>query len=237
MKKFVLNIQTKGGSGKSMLTYLFAVKNDKNERSLFVDFDSGTKTSEKQLEFLKGRVPPRFLSMHLLDEKQRVIRDKFFAKIEQLVAQDYDTYYMDFGAPESEQFPSLLSIDFSAGNLKTFEQTLNIKFVFNIVVAGGTAFMSCTDFVKKLSTALGGLFEVNLFVNEFTFLGFESLKSQVDDFAKIAKLKVYSFGNFDMSADTSKGVLTRVKNGEGITTMSLMEKLLLTNEVEKLPNF
>jgi len=51
MKSFYFNIQSKGGSGKSMLTYLQALKHEKNEKAAFVDLDSSTQTSTRQLHF------------------------------------------------------------------------------------------------------------------------------------------------------------------------------------------
>ena len=40
MKTIFLNIQSKGGAGKSMLTYLQALKHQGNEHVAFVDLDS-----------------------------------------------------------------------------------------------------------------------------------------------------------------------------------------------------
>ena len=47
MKTYYFNIQAKGGAGKSMLTYLQALKNEENASTLFVDLDNSTKTSPK----------------------------------------------------------------------------------------------------------------------------------------------------------------------------------------------
>ena len=53
MKKelnFVL--QAKGGVGKSLLTYLLGLAKQTQDSTLFVDVDSSTKTSTRQLIFL-----------------------------------------------------------------------------------------------------------------------------------------------------------------------------------------
>ncbi|MDQ2719706.1 MAG: hypothetical protein M3Z26_08115 [Bacteroidota bacterium] len=55
MKQFQFNIQAKGGSGKSMLTYLQALKNETNQVTFFVDLDSSVQTSRQQLKFLQGK--------------------------------------------------------------------------------------------------------------------------------------------------------------------------------------
>jgi hypothetical protein len=53
MKTFHLNLQNKGGAGKSMLTYLQALKHRANVKAAFVDLDNSTKTSARQLQFLE----------------------------------------------------------------------------------------------------------------------------------------------------------------------------------------
>ena len=58
MKQFHFNVQAKGGSGKSMLTYLQALKNETSQRSYFIDLDSSVKTSLQQLKFLQGKTLP-----------------------------------------------------------------------------------------------------------------------------------------------------------------------------------
>jgi cellulose biosynthesis protein BcsQ len=59
MKIFYFNIQSKGGAGKSMLTYLQALKHETNDQAVFVDLDSSTKTSVRQLRFIG--IKKRFL--------------------------------------------------------------------------------------------------------------------------------------------------------------------------------
>jgi cellulose biosynthesis protein BcsQ len=49
MKTIYFNIQSKGGAGKSMLTYLQAIKNEQNEKAFFVDMDGSTLTSSQAL--------------------------------------------------------------------------------------------------------------------------------------------------------------------------------------------
>jgi hypothetical protein len=45
MREFYFNIQAKGGVGKSMLTYLQALKHQDDKRTYFIDFDSCVKSS------------------------------------------------------------------------------------------------------------------------------------------------------------------------------------------------
>src|SRR4028119_1805946 len=104
MKTYYFNIQAKGGAGKSMLTYLQALKNEENASTLFVDLDNSTKTSLKQLKFLKEK--RRLVETDITDAFKRIEREKLFQVLEDLNKMDFKEYYLDFGAPESEQLPN-----------------------------------------------------------------------------------------------------------------------------------
>ena len=92
MKQFQFNVQAKGGSGKSMLTYLQALKNETNQRSYFIDLDSSVKTSLQQLKFLQGKTPPRFAIMNLLDSRDKIDRQLLFENLMELSHKDYDEF-------------------------------------------------------------------------------------------------------------------------------------------------
>ena len=72
-KKFFLNIQSKGGSGKSMLTYLQALKNETNEKTCFVDLDSSTKTSTQQLKFIGSHSGNRIIQIEMFDNLKKIV--------------------------------------------------------------------------------------------------------------------------------------------------------------------
>src|SRR5450432_852465 len=162
MKQFQLNVQAKGGSGKSMLTYLQALKNETNQRTYFVDLDSSVQTSRQQLKFLQGKKPARFAIMNLLDGRDKLDRQLLFENLLELCGKDYDAFYLDFGAPESDQLPFLFSKDYSVEEFKQIETELSAKFIFNIVVAGGGAYEGCTRYLQRLSALISGRFEINI---------------------------------------------------------------------------
>ena len=92
-------LQSKGGSGKSMLTYLLALKNEDNPQTYFIDFDSSVKSSTQQLKFLQGRTPARFAKMNLLDERGKIDRQRLFENLQILAQKPYEEFFIDFGAP------------------------------------------------------------------------------------------------------------------------------------------
>jgi cellulose biosynthesis protein BcsQ len=51
MKKIHFIAQAKGGVGKSLLMYLFALKFGHDSSIFFVDLDSSTESSKRQLKF------------------------------------------------------------------------------------------------------------------------------------------------------------------------------------------
>src|SRR5579859_5112530 len=132
MKTYFFNIQSKGGAGKSMLTYLQASKHETNTKTFFVDLDNSTRTSVKQLDFLRGE--QRMAEVSLIDHVKRIEREKFFEIIESLNVLPFNEFYLDFGAPESQQLPILFSLDVTTEEFKNFEKGLNARFVFNIIV-------------------------------------------------------------------------------------------------------
>jgi hypothetical protein len=110
-------------------------------RSIFVDLDNSTKTSAKQLKFLGEQ--ERLITADIINAFKRIEIKTLFNVIEQLSETSFEEFYLDFGAPESEQLPNLFSMDFTAEEFKEFEASVKEKFVFNIVISGGPAYRSC----------------------------------------------------------------------------------------------
>lgn len=238
MKKIHFILQSKGGAGKSFLTYLLALKEEANEKALFVELDSSTKSSTKNLRFLAGRTPARFAELSLLDDRRKIVRDKLIAGVEGLnKLEGYESIYCDCGAPESEQFPALVSYDLKAKDLKDFADYLGVKFVFHIVVAGGTSYVSCVDYMQQLVSNLGGLFEIYIEINETTFYGFSHLLEEVKSYASDKKNKitaVRNFGDIDITSDIGKSIMANIEQGNGFDELPFAAKLKMRNEFEKI---
>lgn len=58
-----------------------------------------------------------------------------------LAQKPYEEFFLDFGAPESEQFTSLFSKDYTIEEFKQIADELDVEFIFNIVVAGGSSYL------------------------------------------------------------------------------------------------
>lgn len=237
MKIFYFNIQSKGGAGKSMLTYLQGLKNEKNEKSLFIDLDSSTKTSVKQLAFLKDQ--KRIAEVTINDSQKKIDREKLFDVIEKLaIMEQYEEFYVDFGAPESQQLPSIFNFDFTVEEFKDFECSVEAKFVFNIIIAGGASYTSCMQFTEEVVDSLKGKFEVNLWVNEHSFTNYEKLVEEVKEYAKVQNKNISSvklFGNIAVDRSSGQNIIESVKQGGGLDGFKgFATKAIIKREIDKI---
>jgi hypothetical protein len=236
MKTYHFNIQSKGGAGKSMLTYLQALKNESNEKALFVDLDSSTKTSVRQLRFIGIR--KRVVEVDIFDRLRKIERERLFQVMETLNRTPFDQIYVDFGAPESEQLPGLFSIDFSIDEFKTFEQELGASFRFNVVMAGGTAYRSCFEYLKKLTAAIDGRFPLVVYVNEFTFQHYEHLIEEVRQFVDATSGLIESvkpFGSIQADRNSGQVITDNIKEGKGLADYQYFAaKTIIRRELAKV---
>lgn len=237
MQQFQFNMQAKGGAGKSMLTYLQALKQQENDRAYFVDFDSSVKSSCQQLRFLQGKTPSRFAMMSLLDSREKLDRQLLFENLFQLSQKDYDCFYLDFGAPESDQLPSLFSKDYTIEEFKKVQDELNAHFVFNIIIAGGSAYEPCTHYLQKITSLNKGVFETNIYINESTFAGTPRLIKELMTFGQaeenqVSTLKVY--GDFDVTTAPHKNILQKISEGMGLEAYEFIEKIKIQKEIAKV---
>ena len=236
MKNFHFIIQAKGGCGKSMYTYLQALKNENNQRSYFVDTDSSVKTSSTQLKFLYGKSPQRFGTMNLLDDRDRLDRQLLFQNLLELSQMDYDDFYLDFGAPESDQLPSLLSKDYTIDEFKQIQDELNAHFTLHVIIAGGGAYTACTNFLQKIVTIVRGILEINVLVNQST-LNHSYLLDEITTFIKDKKNGINSlkvFGDFDITTAPHKKILSYIEQGRGMDAYVFIEKIKIIKELNKI---
>lgn len=234
MQRFQFNIQAKGGAGKSMLTYLQALKQQDNDRAYFVDFDSSVKSSCQQLKFLQGKTPSRFATMSLLDQREKLDRQLLFENLYELSQKDYDCFYLDFGAPESDQLPSLFSKDYTIEEFKEVQDQLNAQFIFNVVIAGGSAYEPCTQYLQRITLLNKDLFEVNLYINESTFAGTPGLIKELMAFGKNHVSTIRQYGDFDITTAPHRSILQKISEGRGIEAYEFIEKIKMQKEVSKI---
>lgn len=233
--KFVTS--AKGGVGKSTLFYMHALLNQANDKSYFVDCDSAVSTSTNQLKFLQGLMPSRFGIMHMKDGKGKLDRHLIFNHLLELSQKPFTDFFMDFGSGESDAFASLLEKDFTIQEFKQIESELNCTISLFVVIGGGGAYKSSTDYLKKLVGLVDGQLPIIIYINEFSFLNHPHLIDEVKNFAETKKNKITSvktFGDFSPTTSTDKAILGNIEQGLGMEGFKFVQKIKILKELAKL---
>lgn len=223
-RKFHFILQAKGGVGKSLHTYLRAVAETESS-SLFVDVDSSTKTSSRQLLFL-GQ--DRLESVSLIDKRDVLVRDLFVGYLESLIDCPFDEVYMDFGAPESEQFPALVSRDL---DFKAWCDELGFEVTFHIVMAAGGAYLACAEYLRKMFEVLDGQFEIVAWENIYTFKQYPTLSDELAEKCLVNGIEHRQFGDFDANSLLGIQILDGIRNGYSLDQYRPGARIRLTKEL------
>ena len=200
-KKLTFIAQSKGGVGKSLLTFILA---NKYPEFRFFDLDDATKTSTKHLKFAKVD----FISL-MSDETQSVQRanlDDFFQKI---AKGSYENYVCDLGSNMSEQLPEY----FNEVGLNDFADLLKSEFKIDfqiiVIIAGGSDFSSSADYLESLLKMCGNTINIKAYVNDYFPLN-EVQKNELNALLKTYKNK-NSVKHFTLTADRSPVTAKKIK--------------------------
>lgn len=234
MKQFHFILQAKGGVGKSFLTYLYALANEHESSVLFLDVDNSTKTSDRQLAFLRSQ--QRVAKLSLFNERDKQDRQLLLRSVLELSALPYNQYFLDFGAPESEQLPALLRRDIPATLFKRVEQQTQGQFIFHIVIGGNTAFKPCVEYLVDIVTLLGQLFPVIVHANQYGFVGPARADQQtvLQQFCQSNAIPLQNFGNIDADSEVGKQIIHYAQLGKGLSEYDFLERMLMEREIEQL---
>jgi hypothetical protein len=237
MKQINFIMQNKGGVGKSMLTYLLALNHQKSiidnseniDKILFSDGDILNLTTDRQCKFLT------IAHVNLMDKNQKFQRDKLLRSLEYFSNVEAETIYIDFGASESGQFPALVSLDYSSELIYDFAQNFDIEIIVNVVVAGGTSFIPCTDFLKNVVKALDHKITIRVWVNDWTFKNdAPDTVAELKKFCTKENIMLSHFGNFDTDSSVGSEILNKIKMGCGFNEYDFIHKMTLRKELDRL---
>jgi hypothetical protein len=134
--KFVL--QSKGGAGKSVLSFMIA---EKYKDCGIVDADDATKTSSAQLKYRNPR------SLTLLNKNNMIDRAMLDAWFEMIATAKKTMYVCDMGASISEQMPYYLS-DVMEFLPSVFDE-LGLEVEFYCVIGGSNIFAPCFEYLSE----------------------------------------------------------------------------------------
>ncbi len=236
MKTFHFVMQAKGGVGKSFLVYLYALGLEQEPGALFLDVDNSTKTSDRQLAFLRTQPGNRLAKLSLVNERAKQDRQLLIRSVLELGRLDYTQYFLDFGAPESEQFPALLEQDMPAELLRRVETQTASRFVFYVVIGGNTAFKPCMEYLATLVSRLEGAFTLIAHPNQYSFVGparHEQL-AMLTEFCAQNRLGLVPFGAIDMESEVGRQIVHYAQLGKGLSEYDFLERLLVEKQIEGL---
>lgn len=225
-RKFNLILQAKGGVGKSLHTYLRALS-EKDKTSLFVDLDSSTQTSTRQLAFLGE---DRLETVSLIDNRDMLVRDIFVGYIESLMEAPYNEIYFDFGAPESEQFPALISRDL---DFEEWCEEVEAEAIFHIVIGGGGAYRPSVEYLQKMIEVLGGKFRILVWENVFSFRQFQKLSDELVANCATLGLEHLRFGDFEANSLLGSQILDGIRKGFPLDSYGPGARLRLKKEIRE----
>lgn len=210
MKKFHLIAQSKGGVGKSLLMYLFALKHGHNKDTLFVDLDSSTESSKSQLSFID---PDNFDMVSLSDDKEALVRDQLVSYLEELSLSRFEQVYFDMGAPESAQLPALIKYDLP---MKEFADELDFEMIFHIVIAAGTAYKPSVNYLTQMIQTAGADFKIIVWKSITSFRKFPELADELEANCQKLGLPLRQFGDFEPNSDLGGKILDGARLGYGL---------------------
>ncbi len=232
-------VQGKGGAGKSFLTYLLALKNYHDENTLFIDADFNSKTSSTQnLRF----IPPknkkeRVVFFNILDEQKNIERKLFMKMLKRFGENEFafEKVFIDFGTLESDQFLELFITFFEPGELRVLEKEFDLKFIFQVVVAGNTNYLACMSYLEKVQQIFGEHNDIIIYPNLEKFSNADKQLEQLKAYAKRFNLLCKPFGDFGKGSETENDVRLMMQQGKYLDDFpDMITQWLVEQEIQKL---
>ncbi|HEV7382425.1 MAG TPA: hypothetical protein VGN64_21665 [Dyadobacter sp.] len=227
MKKIHFIAQAKGGVGKSLLMYLFALKFGHDPSVYFIDLDSSTQTSKNQLKFLAAS---NMEVVQLSNDKDVLVRDRLISYLELVSVSEFDQFFFDLGSPESAQLPALLRYDVP---MKEFADMLGLEMIFHIVMAGGSAYVPSGQYLDQIGEVAKD-FQINVWKSVTSFRKYPELSKELEAYCQTANYPLYKFGDFEPESDLGGQILDGARRGFKLSDHQIGAMLRLRNELQNL---
>ncbi len=223
MKKLIFIAQSKGGAGKSILTFLLA---EKFKDAVIMDMDDATKTSSLQLAYRKP------LQITFLNSNKVIDRGYFTTFLEKIASSKNSLFICDLGASVSEQLPYYFN---DVGEfLPLALKEMGIELVIYNIVGGSNIFSQTMAYQQALCEAVKGYFNIRIYKNDY----YEFNEPQLQDLEQYAAEHTLDIITFNISKDKNESTQTRIKevlkSGEGIDKASLFSKMYFQNAIKEL---
>ncbi|PWJ53427.1 hypothetical protein CLV98_12341 [Dyadobacter jejuensis] len=229
MKKQVTFIcQSKGGTGKSFITW-FIAKIKKDEPAAFIDLDKSTRTSSRLKKIVGEK---RVLELSIMDENRKLDREMFLNLFEKIATTKTNEWYVDLGAPESDELKSFLANEVPANELREILEEIGIELKIIIVLAGGDALNASIQYYSDLAEMVESNLTIVALKNQGTF---GSLQAQEAGEILLNNLGINRKIVGSMPVGNSAREITKLINGD-ITdeALSLAGKRTLRKLMEEI---
>lgn len=224
-RKINLILQGKGGTGKSLYTYLRALS-EMGSSSLFVDADDFAKTSSNQLIFLAEK---RRTTLSLRTTERSLTKIDLAIFIQSLNMLPFENEaFIDFGSLESRQ---ILELDLSNPDFAPDCDALGLSLHFHIIVAGGGNYQPCEQYLSKIFEAVDPWFELTAWKNQGTFSPFPQLSDQLDQTCEKLGIPLRNFADFDPDSYLGGRILNGIIDGLGLESYQIGPMLQLKREL------
>lgn len=231
MKKVNLILQSKGGVGKSLFLW-FVAQAERENPTAFIDLDESTQTTSARLGSVVGQA--RVKHFKILNENKKLEREKILNLFESLSQSKTDKWFIDFGAPESEEFRKLLEFDVPADVLATELKSMGIDMSIFIVVAGKDALVTCLNYYHAFQKIVGGAIPVLALMNEGTFGGVESIEKG-HQYLQAANIPFKPFGGLGDS-ESGKDVIRLITEQKDPSTLNFAGRLTYNKAINSVKN-
>lgn len=224
-KKIYFVTQAKGGSGKSVLTFMLA---EKYRNAVLLDLDDATTTTMKQLAYRKP------VKVSFLDPTtKRIDRGAFNGLFESVMEANKELFIADLGASVAEQLPKYFSMN-GIGEIMEVLQGSKIELQLVCIVGGGNIFKATMEYLNELVESTNGLLGIVVAHNGFYPCSDEQ-KTILLDYIDQNKLTLI---NFDLVKDKGEIALRTVENvlkdGKGLTGLSPFASIYFKKPIDEL---
>lgn len=224
-KKIYFITQAKGGSGKSVLTFMLA---EKYKTAMLLDLDDATTTTMKQLAY-RDPIKVSFLDR----ETRRIDRGAFNGLFESVMEAKGDLFIADLGASVAEQLPKYIAMN-GIEVITDLLYACEIQLQIICVVGGGNIFKATIEYLVELVAATNGAFEIVVAHNGFYPCSDEQ-KEALQQYADENKLPVI---HFDLVKDKGETAMRTVENvlkaGRGTSGLSPFTSIYFKKPIEQL---
>ncbi|MDJ1470248.1 hypothetical protein [Xanthocytophaga flava] len=223
MKKLIFVTQSKGGAGKSILTFLLA---EKYKEAIILDLDDATKTTSIQLKYRKP------IEITFLNSQNVIDRGMFNMFLEEITSIDNDLFICDLGASISEQLPYYL--EDVADIIPEVLSELKIDLEIYNVVGGANIFKQTMSYLKLLHKAAKKSYNIKVYQNEY----YDFQEPQEEELKSFVKKNGLELIPFTISRDKNESTQERIKqvltSGKGIDSANIISKMYFKKAIENL---